>query len=803
MLISKNWISKFVTLPKSLTRQQLDDDITARCVEVEEIKDLSESLKGVIVAKILEISKHSNADKLQVTKVDTGKEILQVVCGAKNIAVGQHVPLATVGTFLPAMGVEIAKRDVRGVESCGMLCAGDELGLSSDHEGIMLLDTTTKLGTPLADVLGLNDWVIEVSNTSVTHRGDMWGHYGFAREIAALYKTKLATYKTTPLKAGKGVGLTVNKKDKKSIVRYSAVVLDNVVITSSPAWVVEALRSIGVASINNVVDASNYVMYELGQPTHAFDVTGADKINVEVARARNEEEFEVLGGKKLVLTDKDFVIKINGVTSALAGVIGGQASSVKETTNRILLESANFEHATIRQTASRYSLRTDAAMRFEKSLDPSMTVTALERVVEIIKETSPQAKIVSPVVDDSSYKQSALVIPVTLEYLQSYIGAPVKDKEVTSILTSLGFGVKQGKKGEYKVSVPSWRATKDVTMKQDIVEEVARMYGYDKITPTLPSIQVHRPHVDHVASLSRKLREMLAFGFDAHETNTISFIGEKTVQIFGENPQHFVRVTNPVAIGLELCRREILPGMISESVVNTYNHDAFGLFEIAKVFRKEEAGDEEILDSGVRLPAQDVHVAYMRYEKDSDSVFGHTKNIADIILHRLHFTPTFVVLPTQTSWLHPTRTRYIKIENEVIGVVSELHPDVAAKLKIKGRVGLCEFNLSKIAKWYSDDRLFKPIPRFPSIALDISMIVDQTLLWETIVEIAQSTTDARIENIELLDIFTGEKIGDKKKSVALRITYRDAEKTLELADAQKLHEAIKAKLVKELGAVIR
>lgn len=804
MYISKKWLQEYVTLPKKITPEELGEKITLASVEVEEVIDQAAQLQGVIVAEIKEVLPHPNADKLQVARVFDGKQELRIVCGAPNIAVGQKVPLATIGTYLPAMGFTIEERAVRGEVSQGMLCAPDELGLGSDHAGILILDGGAKVGQSLSQHLHLDDWIIEIDNKSLTNRPDMWGHYGIAREVAAIFNTthKLYTPKKITVAKKETLPLKVNVQADKECVRYTGHVITGVRVTKSPEWIRRRLEAIGQQSINNVVDAANYVMFEFGQPLHAFDYDRITKGAVTVRKAKAEEKVTTLDGTEIALTTHDLVIADSQKPLALAGIKGLDTSGVQEATTRVLLEVAIFDHITIRKTSERLGLRTDASVRFEKSLDPYGIEMAVSRFLEILSETCPGLTVVAQHTDTRYRAQKIKPITTTVEYLSKAIGVKLTKKEVVDILTRLGFEVK-GAGDTLSLVVPTWRATRDIEGEHDIVEEVARMYGYGNIIPQLPYVQIKRPYVDYEKMLIEKTRDIMAYGFDASEVYSYSFRGEKDVQEFGEKQESFVRVVNPVATGSELLRRDLAPTLVRQVALNAREYDQINLFEIGKVFRKEDQGEQLVQGSKEYLPKQDTHMAFVVSSKGDATPYFTAKNVIEALLQRLHCKVKIAIQKEALPWLHGQRSRAVMVGDVVVGYVGEIAQSVQKKLKIKERVGVCEINLSILASLYSDARLYTPLPKFPSIEMDVSMIVDSQLLWETVVDTIKDLNKEWVRNIVLFDVYEGEAIPRGKKSVAFRITYRSDDKTLETGEVDVLHNEIKQALEKEVGAEIR
>jgi len=800
MLLSKKWLSEFVTLPQDVSPKELLERVTVASVEVEGITNPAKNLAGVIVAEIREVLPHPNADKLRIAKVFDGKNELQIVCGAPNIAAGQKVPLAPIGTTLPAMGVTIEERAMRGEVSQGMLCASDELGIGTDHEGILILDPEAKVGMSVAELLGLDDWILEVDNKSMTHRPDMWSHFGFAREVAAIFDLPFAEPKIPEIKEGKQK-ITVQVENTEACPRYMAVKLEGVKIGPSPDWLVQRLEMVGMRSINSVVDATNYVMLELGQPLHAFDARQIADEHIVVRNAEQGEKLKLLDGQEVKLMPSDLVIADAQRILALAGIKGGLESGVTNDTTSIIIESANFDHIIIRKTSQRLGLRTDASARYEKSLDPNLTERALRRVVALLGEMSG-GQVVSTVVDVSHFSLNQGPIVVTLEYLTKKIGMPLKAEEVSAILELLGFKLKVSKE-VFTITIPTWRATKDVSGPHDIVEEVARIYGYANITPQLPTIQVVRPRVDYEKMLVEKSRDLLAYGFDMHEVYGYSFIAQKAVEQFGDDPERYIRVTNPQAEGLELLRRDLTPGLVLQNPANARMVDSCNLFELGLVFDKSAEGVFADASEKQRLPKQELRLAATIYGGGEVTPFYTAKNVAEILLRRFHYVPELIPQTLPYAWLHPERTLVISVRGEQVGIVSELAPALQKQLKLKHPVGILELNLTKLAQWYSDAREYVAIPKFPAIELDISMEIGRTTLWSAVEKAVLGMGNELIREVTLFDVYEGKGVAAGNKSIAFRVVYRSDDKTLSTAEADTVHAVVKKLMEKEFKAQIR
>ncbi len=809
MLLSKNWLQDYVNLD-GVSPEELAEQLTMKTVEVEGVSSLGDLLDEVVVGAVATIEKHPDADKLQVCHVDIGNEQVQVVCGGSNLRIGMHVALGKIGAQVKWHGegepVELTKTKIRGVESFGMICASDEIGLgelfpkAEEKEILDLTGLEFEIGTPLMEALSQDDVVIDIDNKSMTHRPDLWGHYGMAREIAAFYQKKLQPLKLEKIKQGKKVKLSASVKDKELCPRYMAVAMDGITIEPSPAWMQAKLQAVGVRPINNIVDITNYVMLETGQPMHAFD---ASKIghHIIVRPAKKNETIETLDGGKQKLTKDMLVIADDKKAIALAGVIGGANSEVSNETVSIVLESANFHAKNIRRTSVAVGVRTDSSSRFEKSLDPNNCEVALQRAVSLIKELVSGASVSSNVVDESSFSLDQGPIQVSLEYIEERIGEKMSEKEVVSILERLGFSVKS-KRGVLRVTVPTWRATKDIHIAEDVVEEVARMYGYDNIEPVLPAFPIVPPAIDPVRILERRIKEQLAYTHGFVETMNYSFVSAQTIDRIGLDIKDYLELENPVAKDRPYVRRHLIPNLLEKVEMNEHNNDVVKLFEIGKVFRKEDDGKTAQPNKKQKLPRQDTLLGIVFVEKGNHAPF-HA--LAEVLRGALGYSGADINIVTSkptVPFVHPGRHAILNIGDEEVGTIAELHPGVQELFGIGSRVAMVQINLSTAIDLLSSNTGYTRLPMYPSMVRDIAFLVSKEIQHADIVHEIKKSNEL-VVNVELFDVFVGKKIGDNKKSVAYHIEFRSDKKTLETGDVDKIEKKIKDGLKKKFDAEIR
>ncbi len=800
MYISRNWLKDFVKIPDSLSPKELGLKLTMAMAEVEGFFDQKESLNGVVVGEILEVKRHPNADKLQLAVVDIGSKKLNIVCGAPNIAKGQKVPVATIGTELPN-GMKIEKVKVRGEESEGMLCAEDELGIGKDHSGILILDNKLVPGTSFSKALGLDDIIYEIDNKSLTHRPDLWAHYGVAREVSAIFNEKLKPYKVESFKNGKEK-LNIKIEDYKFCPRYMGVVIEGIKIAESPDWLKKRIQAVGMRSINNIVDITNYVMMDIGQPLHAFDYDKLAGHRIIVRNAHPGEKIKTLDDETRKLNESMLVIADANEPIAIAGIMGGANTEIDGRTKKVIIESANFDHVSIRQTSAKLGLRTEASIRFEKSLDPNIAELAIKKAMELILQLCPEAKIISQIEDVKKFKLNQGPIDVDFDFINKKIGQDIEPKKVIDILDHLGFDNKKKKNG-LEITVPTWRATKDISIPEDIVEEVARIYGYDNIELKMPEIKMQRPELNQERELERKIKNILAYGFDMTEVYNYSFNSEDQLKKLDLNIDNHVKISNPLSQETARMRTTLIPNLLQDMVLNNRFYDDIGLFEVGSTYLPDKKG-ERISDTGSgHLPLQEKWVGGIWQAKNNKKPFYDMKNIVADLLARLHFDYRLEKTSDLLPFAKKNRAVKIMIGNNDFGYISELADQFYAKLDLEEKLAFFELNLTKFLALYSDEIKYKTIAKFPSIDLDVSLIINKQVLWAEVKDLVRSVDKDLIRQVKIFDVYEGKNIPEGKKSIAFRIEYRADDKTLTMAEVQVIHSRVLKILEDKLGAQIR
>ncbi|HEX9664469.1 MAG TPA: phenylalanine--tRNA ligase subunit beta, partial [Patescibacteria group bacterium] len=614
MFISLNWLKDFVDLSK-ISPRDLGLKLTIKTMEIENVVEQGQNLENIVIGQVLEIKDHPNADKLKIVVVDDGSGQREVVCGGLNLKQGQLVALARQGARVSWHGqedlTELKKTKIRGVESSGMICAAEEIGFEKEGKAGEIMDLSylgkVRLGTPLKKALELDDTLFEIDNKSITHRPDLWGHYGVAREVAAFLGKKLKKYPAPDFKAGSAADLKIKVADFKHCRRFMGVMVGNIRIEPSPLWLVNRLRAVNIRPINNIVDITNYVMTELGQPMHAYDrqMIRGDQLGTRLAKAG--EKFTTLDEESWTLTKDDLLIVDQKGPVGLAGLMGGLKSAITDQTKEIILEAANFDPVTVRKTSKRLGLRSDSSARFEKSLDPDWPELAIKRAVSLIKQLIPEAEVISPVVDQTPVargrrgKLNQGPIVLNKSYLAMKMGLELADREVIKILKDLGFEV-NSTKADYKVIAPTWRATKDIAIPDDLVEEVARIYGYDQIPTKLPNIDITPPARNLELLVERKIKNFLVYGPGWTEVYNYSFVNEKQLENLGIDYSRHIKIQKPLSSDQTLLRQSLIPSLLKNTVDNLRFYDQFKLFEIEQVFLPDLKGPVKDPSGKDKLP---------------------------------------------------------------------------------------------------------------------------------------------------------------------------------------------------------
>jgi phenylalanyl-tRNA synthetase beta chain len=781
MKFSVNWLAEFVDPPK--TAEEIADLLTRAGVETENIETRCAKIDKVIVSQVTASSRHPNADRLTVCEVDDGSGTKrQIVCGATNYKVGDKVPLALPGAKLPN-GTEIRKSKLRGVESEGMLCSAIELGLGEDAAGLLILSPEAKIGAPIADLFP-SDTILDVEITP--NRGDLLGHFGLAREIAALTGKKL---KSAPRDAKidiKRSGITISAA--RECPFFSARKIDNVKIGPSPQWLRARIESVGIRSINNIVDISNLVMLELGQPTHPFD---ADKLKggINVRFAHDGEKFLALDGKTYSLKTDNLVVADQERAVGIAGVMGGEETGVTESTKNILLESAYFLPASVRRTARNLNLPSDASYRFERGVDPQMVLRASRRATELIREiaSGTPAKEIG-----ATGKVPANPADVSLSYekCDQVAGVTIKPNTVDEILDRFGLKKSASAKATAKWKIPSYR--RDLRRDVDLIEEIVRAYGVDKVPGTDRSRSTPSSAADHSHDRESALRERLAAS-GLSEVRTSKLISRKATSF-----ESAIALKNPLSED-HIALRPSLYAVLLEVLVRNVRGGAerVAIFELGRVFTPPEGKEERHL--GLLLWGSATSAPHWRLREKHQLDFFDLKGVIEsLMIPQLSFQ----------RGEHPNFMLYTRAwsRNQDIGFIAQFSSERASTIGVTGAVLFAELNVDLVLSAQESAKTFREIERFPAITRDIAMIVPEKTSHTEILRVIQEAKEPLLESVELFDLFAGEGpagLGPERKSLAYRLTYRDRSRTLTGEEVTATHAKIRERLQRELGAELR
>jgi phenylalanyl-tRNA synthetase beta chain len=802
MLISLKWLGRHIDL-SGLAPSQIANDLTLATAEVEGIEAFLPHARGVLVGKVVARGPHPKADRLSLCRVDVGgPEPIPIVCGAPNVAEGQTVPVAMPGTELPGIG-KLEKATIRGEVSLGMICSEQELGLSDDHSGIWVLPDTFSPGRTLADVLDLSDDVITVDNKSITHRPDLWGHRGIARELSAIYRRELLPLDSSWPTLGAAPAVPV-KLESPACLRYLALPIEGALALPSPLWLRLLLRAVGQRSLGQLVDVSNFVMLDLGQPNHVFDRAELGPDGITVRKARASERLTTLAGQALTLAGDDLLIASKGEGVALAGVIGGANSEVRGTTRSLLLEVATFDATTVRRTSVRHGLRTDSSARFEKSLDPELPPLAAAHFARLLSSLQPEVRFPAQLTDVRSTEPRSVQIALRPSRVRAALGAELGDEQIADILTRFGFGV-DARSGatepELLVRVPSDRATKDIGIERDLVEEVGRLYGYGNITerPLIAPL-VPPPH-DERRWLVRSIADRLSGAARFTETLSYSFQSDELLELFGLSHLPHATLSNPVVSQQSRIRRTLIPSLLANVEANRRYRDLVCLFEIGKGYLPERANSkhepEERHLTGLVLAAPLVKGASYR-----DGSLARLQAVVADVLRTLDRPPLSWGPTDAAPFVQPGRALAATYPSgAVVATLGAVRQDVLAQLGLKAGlnsdVAAGEISIDAVLAAPRETRRYVPLPRFPGIKVDVAIAVPNAVRSAQVVAVIQAAASPVCRAVELFDLYTGAAVGEGKKSLAYHVLLQADDKTLGETDERRFLERLAA----QLGAI--
>lgn len=797
MFVPLKWIKDYVNIG-DINVEALCDALVMSGSKVEAVKYLGEGIENVVVGKILEVCKHPDADKLFVTKVDVGTETIQIVTGANNIRQGQYVPIVLVGGLLSG-GNRIEKGKLRGIESNGMMCSAKELNIPDkvipvdQKDGIFILDKEYPLGKDIKDVMGLNEHVIEFEITP--NRPDCLSILGMAREVAATFNK---TLKYPEIVINEEVDdihriASVDVRNKELCVRYVARAVKDVKIGPSPLWLQTRLMAAGMRPINNIVDVTNYVMLEVGQPMHAFDLDMVEKRLIIVNTAKEDEMFTTLDGVTRKLDNKMLMICDGNKPVGIAGVMGGENSEIIEKSTTILLESANFYSDNIRKTSKKLGLRTEASSRYEKGIDPNICLYAVNRACQLIEELEI-GKVVKGAIDIYPKKGETRVVEVRPHRVNALLGTDIELEEMLNILRRLEIKV-ECRNDIIEARVPTFRL--DLLEEIDFVEEVARIYGFDNLPITLPkgNTQGLRTNGQIIEDYAKNILTNVGL----NEILTYSFVSPKGLNKIGVPEESImrraIRLINPLGEETSTMRTTMMPNML-EVLARNYNRNVENVkaFEIGRIFIPYEL-------PVVRLPIERHTLSLGMYGDKVD--FYVLKGVIETLLSKMGIKDFEFSSEKNHSTFHPGRCASVINGNHLLGVFGEVNPDVCESYGIDTRVYLGEMDFNIVMQLAKMDKVYKGLAKYPAITRDIAMVVKDEIFVKQIEDIIKENGQNLLESVELFDIYKGKQIQQGHKSVAYTLTYRAEDRTLTDEDLHGIHGKILKELNEKLGAVLR
>ena len=794
MKISLNWIKEFVNLD-GIEVDELIKRFGLSTAEVEGVEYKGRDIENVVVAKILSVENHANSNHLHILKVDDGSgEPVQVVCGAPNVRVGLKTFFARVGGNV--CGVKIKPARLAGVESFGMCCGGNELGIEADDSGIVELDDSLPVGTNIKDILPVEDAIIEVDNKSLTNRPDLWGHYGIAREFACIFKRELKPLELVDLEEFKNLNKINIKVETKNCFRYCGLTVDNVISKRSPAILKLRLNYCGMRDINLLADLTNYLMLELGQPMHAFDNSIVKGINV--IEATNNLKMETLEHETHSIEPGTLVICDEmREPVAIAGIKGGLKSGITDNTTSLLLESACFDCATIRKASRKIGHITDASQRYEKSLDPEMCSTAIARLVHILKKAEPNARVTSSLTDVYNYRYPEHTIDIDTDFLFRRGGVKLTADEVADTLSRLGFGVQVVDRvnGKLKVKVPSFRNTKDVSIKEDLVEEVFRMYGYDNIKSQPMSMPLKPCEQLPVHVAEYKIKHALASVFGLSEVHTYLWNYEQFNKSVGINEQSVIKLMDSTHSGQSGIRSVLLPSLIKVADENKNKFSNVNIFEIGRIV---DSCDEHNLANEKKKLA----IVLSSETKTEKELYFELKRIVEYIAKNIVKATIEYSGQNEKGICHPVNSCVMKSGEVCVGVMGVLHPDIARKVDKRKKFAVLELDVQKFVDLPKVKFDIVPTSKYQSVSLDFNFVADKNLPYGEIEKILTNFRANYILEHSLKDVYTNDDVLKDRISYTINFVITPKDKTLEASDIEKFSSRL-VKTMQMSGITLR
>lgn len=776
MFLSMNWIQDFVNLD-GLDKVDLIHRFSLSTAEVEnEIFFKGSNISGIVVAEIKSVENHPKSKKLHLLKVDTGEaELTDVVCGAPNVRVGMKTAFAKVGAKI--RDIEIAPRPLADFMSYGMCCSEAEIGLSDDNSGIMDITDDVANGTDIKEIYDIEDIVFEVDNKSLTNRPDLWGHYGIAREFAALAGRELKPLDVENLAVYDNLPKIDMKIEDTLCQRYSCMKVENISRTVSPVNIRIRLYYCGMRGINFLADLTNYIMLEMGQPMHAFDSRKVEKIRIK--RFDKPFTFRTLDGVDRNIDENTLMICNDDTPVAIAGIMGGLDSEIVDDTTTLTLESATFNSTSVRKSTVRLSHRTDASMRYEKSLDPEMTTIAIGRFLHLLKKYDSDVRVVSALTDEFAFKYEPVTLVFDQAFVDRYTGIDIDKDTIVKTLTSLGFGVKLENE-TFTVDVPSWRITKDVTMKADIIEEITRIYGYDNFKINTTRSPLYPVRMTEVKNDEEKIKDILVKRYNLHEVHSYVWAYNdelKELEIPVENNVKLANATNP---NIETLRNSIIPTQLCQIKQNVSYAPEFGIFEIGRVVNGLD-------ENNLCIENKMLAITLFSKQKNVKDLYFKLRDIIEIIANDIkHKKLSFKTTEPTHSYEHPINLNTILIDGNEIGTIGIVHPVVNKNIDKKASIVFAQIDINKFAQTDNAGIVYDEPSRFPSIEYDLSLDIPQDVFFDNLSACWKNEGGSILKNINVIDTYDTEDI----HRITIRFEFSSNERTLSSAEVQEIIDKI-------------
>lgn len=780
MFLSMNWISDFVDL-SGLDKMDLIHRFSLSTAEVEnEIFEKGKDLSGVVVAEIKSVEPHPESKKLHLLKVDAGDgKLTDVVCGAPNVRVGMKTAFAKVGARLG--DTTIAPRPLAGFDSYGMCCSEKEIGISDDNSGIMDITDDIPAGTDIKDAYAVDDIVFEVDNKSLTNRPDLWGHYGIAREFAALAGRPLKPLDTVDLHAYDALPKVNMKIEDPLCQRYSCLQVENIHTTVSPVNMRIRLYYCGMRAINFLADLTNYLMLEMGQPMHAFDSRKVEKLRIK--RFPKPFEFQTLDGVERHIDENTLMICNGDTPVAIAGIMGGLDSEIVEDTTTLTLESATFDAVSVRKSTVRLAHRTDASMRYEKCLDPEMTVPAIARFVKLLTDTDKDARVVSSLTDEYAYHYDTVTLDFDQSYVDRYTGIQIDGDTIVHTLEALGFAVTRDG-DNFSVTVPSWRATKDVTIKADIIEEITRVYGYDNFAVHTASAPLYPVRPETEKTVEDRIKDILVKRFSLHEVHSYIWAYYDEYKALGLAVEDNVKLLNATNPNIETLRRSMIPTQLCQVRGNTAFAPSFGIFEIGRTV-------DGLDENGMCREYKKLAITLFSKTDSTETLYLSLRDMLAVLAADIKHKPlSFTAAEATHDYQHPRNLNTVLCDGVALGELGVVHPTVAKKIDKKAAIVYAEIDVRAFSEIADAGIVYREPSRFPGMEVDLSFVSETYAPIGAAVEAANCPW---IQDVDVVDTYRDES----GKSITVRLVFSDDQRTLKREEVMEVADQIIASLSKQ------